>query len=148
MSIEEAGLREMEIMNKWQEINAKLLEEANSSWHKDSRKLRPDEEDEDDDAAQEKARAWDDWKNDHPRGAGNKKLTPCGALPSVEVLYATHVTRSTIFMLKKISSASVALDMANALTLLMAKNDSDVQCNSLPSIHLGMFSYEVDFKCI
>uniref|UniRef100_A0A5B6ZDQ7 Putative PP2A regulatory subunit TAP46 n=2 Tax=Davidia involucrata TaxID=16924 RepID=A0A5B6ZDQ7_DAVIN len=78
MSIEEAGLREMEIMNKWQERNAKMLEEANSSWHNDSQKLRPGEEDEDDDAAQEKARAWDDWKDDHPRGAGNKKLTPCG----------------------------------------------------------------------
>ncbi|CAK9151601.1 unnamed protein product [Ilex paraguariensis] len=79
MSIEEAGLKEMEIMNKWQERNVKLMEEANSSWYKDSRKLRPgEEEDEDDDAAVEKARAWDDWKDDNPRGAGNKKLTPCG----------------------------------------------------------------------
>ncbi|KAI9097839.1 hypothetical protein K1719_025610 [Acacia pycnantha] len=78
MSIEEAGLREMEMMNKWQERNARLMEEANSSWYKD-RKSRPEEEeDEDDDAAQEKARAWDDWKDDNPRGAGNKKLTPCG----------------------------------------------------------------------
>ncbi|XP_028790971.1 PP2A regulatory subunit TAP46-like [Neltuma alba] len=77
MSIEEAGLREMEMMNKWQERNARLMEEANSSWYKDG-KLRPGEEDEDDDAAQEKARAWDDWKDDNPRGAGNKKLTPCG----------------------------------------------------------------------
>ncbi|XP_059629020.1 PP2A regulatory subunit TAP46 [Cornus florida] len=78
MSIEEAGLKEMEMMNKWQERNAKFLEEANSAWHKDNRMLRPGEEDEDDDAAQEKARAWDDWKDDNPRGAGNKKLTPCG----------------------------------------------------------------------
>lgn len=79
MSIEEAGLREMEIMNKWQERNAKLLEEANSSWHKDgSRRHNDDDEDGDDDEAQVKARAWDDWKDDHPRGAGNKKLTPCG----------------------------------------------------------------------
>ncbi|KAI4307099.1 hypothetical protein L6164_030323 [Bauhinia variegata] len=78
MSIEEAGLREMEMMNKWQERNARLMEEANSSWYKDQ-KPRPREEDEDDDdAAQEKARAWDDWKDDNPRGAGNKKLTPCG----------------------------------------------------------------------
>ncbi|KAK4273880.1 hypothetical protein QN277_017191 [Acacia crassicarpa] len=78
MSIEEAGLREMEMMNKWQERNARLMEEANSSWYKD-RKSRPGEEDDqDDDAAQEKARAWDDWKDDNPRGAGNKKLTPCG----------------------------------------------------------------------
>ncbi|KAE8077700.1 hypothetical protein FH972_016237 [Carpinus fangiana] len=79
MSIEEAGLTEMEIMNNWQERNAKLMEEANSAWYKDDRKPRPgSEDDEDDDAAQEKARAWDDWKDENPRGAGNKKLTPCG----------------------------------------------------------------------
>ncbi|KAL6508306.1 PP2A regulatory subunit tap46 [Orobanche hederae] len=82
MSIEEAGLKEMEIMNKWQERNVKLMEEANSSWHKDNRLLsRPGEDDDDEDDgddAQEKARAWDDWKDDNPRGAGNKKLTPCG----------------------------------------------------------------------
>lgn len=80
MSIEEAGLGEMQIMNKWQERNAKLMEESNSAWYKDSQKLRPGEvdEDDDDDATQEKARAWDDWKDDNPRGAGNKKLTPCG----------------------------------------------------------------------
>ncbi|XP_043715966.1 PP2A regulatory subunit TAP46-like isoform X1 [Telopea speciosissima] len=80
MSIEEAGLREMEMMNKWQEMNARLMEEANnSSWHQEGRKPGPNnEEDEDDDAAVDKARAWDDWKDDHPRGAGNKKLTPCG----------------------------------------------------------------------
>ncbi|PIN27122.1 Protein phosphatase 2A-associated protein [Handroanthus impetiginosus] len=79
MSIEEAGLKEMEIMNKWQENTAKFIEEANSSWYKDKRTSRPGEEDdEDDDAAQDRARAWDDWKDDNPRGAGNKKLTPCG----------------------------------------------------------------------
>ncbi|KAF3432807.1 hypothetical protein FNV43_RR23909 [Rhamnella rubrinervis] len=79
MSIEEAGLKEMDMMNKWQERNLKLMEEANSAWHKDSRKIGPsEEEDEDDDAAQEKARAFDDWKDDNPRGAGNKKLTPTG----------------------------------------------------------------------
>ncbi|KAK6936672.1 TAP46-like protein [Dillenia turbinata] len=76
MSIEEAGLREMEMMNKWQERTAKFMQEANSSWYKDNQDKGDD--DEDDDAAQEKARAWDDWKDDHPRGAGNKKLTPCG----------------------------------------------------------------------
>ncbi|KAK8967654.1 PP2A regulatory subunit TAP46 [Platanthera guangdongensis] len=73
MSIEEAGLREMEMMNKWQEMNAELMEEAKSSWHKDK-----EEEEEEEDAAEEKARAWDDWKDDNPRGAGNRKLTPCG----------------------------------------------------------------------
>ncbi|KAL5998906.1 PP2A regulatory subunit tap46 [Asimina triloba] len=75
MSIEEAGLWEMEMMKKWQERNAKLYEEANSAWHKDGQKSAADENDE---AEEEKARAWDDWKDDHPRGAGNKKLTPCG----------------------------------------------------------------------
>ncbi|XP_073109214.1 PP2A regulatory subunit TAP46 [Elaeis guineensis] len=74
MSIEEAGLREMEMMKKWQERNAKLMEEANSSWHRDGTRRAT----EDEDAEVEKARAWDDWKDDHPRGAGNKKLTPCG----------------------------------------------------------------------
>ena len=80
MSIEEAGLKEMEIMNKWQEDTKKFIEEANTSWHTDNRLQKPgeDEDDEDDDAAQDKARAWDDWKDDNPRGAGNKKLTPCG----------------------------------------------------------------------
>lgn len=79
MSIEEAGLTEMNMMNEWQERNVKLMEEATSSWHRDPPKQRPGEEDEeDDDAAQDKARAWDDWKDDNPRGAGNKKLTPCG----------------------------------------------------------------------
>ncbi|KAI4377164.1 hypothetical protein MLD38_014841 [Melastoma candidum] len=82
MSIEEAGLREMEIMQNFQERNAKLVEEANSAWYKDKIPKRGGnadvDEDEDDDAAQEKARAWDDWKDDNPRGAGNKKLTPCG----------------------------------------------------------------------
>jgi hypothetical protein len=80
MSIEEAGLKEMEIMNKWQERNAELMEEANSAWYKDNpkSKLSEEDDDEDDDAAVQKARAWDDWKDDHPRGAGNKKLTPCG----------------------------------------------------------------------
>uniref|UniRef100_A0A1D1ZB55 PP2A regulatory subunit TAP46 n=1 Tax=Anthurium amnicola TaxID=1678845 RepID=A0A1D1ZB55_9ARAE len=74
MSIEEAGLREMEMMKKWQERNTKFFEEANSSWYKD----KPHRSDEDDESAEEKARAWDDWKDENPRGAGNKKLTPCG----------------------------------------------------------------------
>ncbi|KAE8705277.1 PP2A regulatory subunit TAP46 [Hibiscus syriacus] len=78
MSIEEAGLWEMEMMNKWQERNVKMFEEANSAWNKDKPKMGPSEDDEDDDAAQDKATAWDDWKDDNPRGAGNKKLTPCG----------------------------------------------------------------------
>lgn len=74
MSIEEAGMKEMKMMNKWQEQNAKYLEEANSSWFRDGQKKETD----DDEAEEEKARAWDDWKDDNPRGAGNKKLTPCG----------------------------------------------------------------------
>nr|CAA90866.1 chilling-inducible protein [Oryza sativa Japonica Group] len=74
MSIEEAGLREMKMMEKWQERTAKMIQESNSAWHKDgSRSAQEDE-----DAEEEKARGWDDWKDDNPRGAGNKKLTPCG----------------------------------------------------------------------
>ncbi|KAK1366448.1 PP2A regulatory subunit TAP46 [Heracleum sosnowskyi] len=79
MSIEEAGLTEMNMMNDWQERTAKMMAEANSSWYNDGQKPKQgEEEDEDDDAAQDKARAWDDWKDENPRGAGNKKLTPCG----------------------------------------------------------------------
>ncbi|KAI3756935.1 hypothetical protein L6452_04467 [Arctium lappa] len=78
MSIEEAGLKEMEIMNKWQERTAKMIEEAMTSWHNDKWKPRGSGgDDDDDDDAQDKARAFDDWKDDNPRGAGNK-LTPCG----------------------------------------------------------------------
>ena len=32
---------------------------------------------EDDDAAVEKARAWDDWKDSHPFGYGNSQTNPC-----------------------------------------------------------------------
>lgn len=81
MSIEEAGLAEMEIMNKWQEKNKELFEEATSSWHNDGPKIPTSnnkDEEEEDEAAEEKARAWDDWKDENPRGAGNSKLTPCG----------------------------------------------------------------------
>lgn len=79
MSIEEAGLTEMKMMNEWQERTAKYIEEANTSWHSDFRKpLDDDDDDNDDEAATMKARAWDDWKDDNPRGAGNKKLTPTG----------------------------------------------------------------------
>ncbi|GJN13837.1 hypothetical protein PR202_gb00585 [Eleusine coracana subsp. coracana] len=74
MSIEEAGLREMKMMEQWQERTAKMIQEANSAWHKDG----PSPAQDDEDAEEEKARAWDDWKDDNPRGAGNKKLTPCG----------------------------------------------------------------------
>ncbi|KAJ8560867.1 hypothetical protein K7X08_027057 [Anisodus acutangulus] len=77
--VEEAGLTEMNMMNEWQERTVKLMEEANSSWHRDAPKSRPAEEDEEEGGtAQDKARAWDDWKDDNPRGAGNKKHTPCG----------------------------------------------------------------------
>ncbi|KAJ6418826.1 hypothetical protein OIU84_002078 [Salix udensis] len=76
MSIEEARLKEMEIMNIWQERNAELMEKANSAWYRDNPKSKLSEDDDGDDV--QKARAWDDWKDDHPQGAGNKKLTPCG----------------------------------------------------------------------
>ncbi|KAI3987973.1 hypothetical protein MKX01_021087 [Papaver californicum] len=81
MSIEEAGLKEMEMMSKWQEMNLKLYEEATTSWHIERPKPgapTDEDEEEDEEASHQKAVAWDDWKDDNPRGAGNKKLTPCG----------------------------------------------------------------------
>ncbi|XP_074291723.1 PP2A regulatory subunit TAP46 [Silene latifolia] len=78
MSIEEAGEMEMKMMNEWQESTKQYIEEATSSWHNDGPKLGPGSEDEDDDAAVDRARAFDDWKDENPRGAGNSKLTPCG----------------------------------------------------------------------
>ena len=58
------------------------MAQVNSVWYKDDdRRLKSgeeEEEDNDDDAAVEKARAWDDQKDDNPQGTGNKKLTPCG----------------------------------------------------------------------
>ncbi|RZC56499.1 hypothetical protein C5167_015353 [Papaver somniferum] len=50
MSIEEAGLKEMEMMNKWQEMNLKLYEEATTSWHTERPKPgAPTDEDEEED---------------------------------------------------------------------------------------------------
>jgi immunoglobulin-binding protein 1 len=75
MSIEQAGVAEMEIMRTWNETNQKIFDEARqSSWVGEDK----NDDDSDDEAATNKARAWDDWKDDNPRGAGNKKLTPCG----------------------------------------------------------------------
>ncbi|KAI3891957.1 hypothetical protein MKX03_029282 [Papaver bracteatum] len=81
MSIEEAGLKEMDMMNKWQEMNLKLYEEATTSWHTERPKPgapTDEDEEEDEEASHQKAVAWDDWKDENPCGAGNKKLTPCG----------------------------------------------------------------------
>lgn len=76
MSIEQAGLAEMELMRTWNEANQKIADDATRpSWYA---KEKRDDGDSDDDAATDKARAWDDWKDDNPRGAGNKKATPCG----------------------------------------------------------------------
>ena len=49
------------------------MAQAKSAWYKDDdqRLKSGEEEDNDDDVAVEKARAWDDWKDDNPRGAGN-----------------------------------------------------------------------------
>lgn len=75
MSIEQAGLAEMEIMRTWNETNQKIFDEARQpSWAVEEK----GDDDSDDEAATNKARAWDDWKDENPRGAGNKKLTPCG----------------------------------------------------------------------
>jgi len=76
MSIEQAGLAEMELMRTWNEANQTIADDAaRPSWYA---KEKRDDGDSDDDAATDKARAWDDWKDDNPRGAGNKKATPCG----------------------------------------------------------------------
>ena len=50
-----------------------MIQEANSAQHEDGTSSTQDDED----AKEEKARACDDQKDDNPRGAGNKKLTPC-----------------------------------------------------------------------
>lgn len=42
-----------------------------------AKKAAEDAEDSDSDEKVFKARAWDDWKDDNPRGAGNSKLRPC-----------------------------------------------------------------------
>ncbi|CAM6083092.1 unnamed protein product [Calypogeia fissa] len=73
MSIEEAGLAEMNIMREWNEKNQKIFDEANTSWHNDGKKK---DDDSDDEAAEYKARDWDDWKDENPRGAGNSALKP------------------------------------------------------------------------
>lgn len=78
MSIEEAGLKEMDMMNKWQERTAKMIEEANTSWHNDKWKPRAGGGEDDEDEDEDRTRAFDDWKDENPRGAGNSKLTPCG----------------------------------------------------------------------
>ena len=65
MSIEQAGLAEMELMRTWNEANQKIADDAaRPSWYA---KEKRDDGDSDDDAA-----------TDNPRGAGNKKATPCG----------------------------------------------------------------------
>lgn len=76
MSIEQAGLAEMELMRKWNEQNAKAQEEANSSWHTERRRQPDGEDGSDHEAAEYKARAWDDWKDENPRGAGNTSSKP------------------------------------------------------------------------
>lgn len=74
MSIEEAGLHEMEMMQKMAGEKFQVHGGSKLFWHNEG--TRPMAEDEV--AEVEKARAWDDWKDDYRRGAGNKKLTPCG----------------------------------------------------------------------
>ncbi|KAI8565069.1 hypothetical protein RHMOL_Rhmol03G0232100 [Rhododendron molle] len=60
--LQEAGLKEMQITKKVQERNAKLLNEANSSWYRANWKMRAGEYDDD---AQKRARAWDYLKDDN-----------------------------------------------------------------------------------
>ncbi|GBG65903.1 hypothetical protein CBR_g54194 [Chara braunii] len=84
-SIEQAGLMEMRMMERWQADQRAAMEDAAAKGDKKAQKaLRgntegsDDDEDDDDDDAVMKARAWDDWKDEHRRGEGNSRLTPCG----------------------------------------------------------------------
>ncbi|KAG2544283.1 hypothetical protein PVAP13_9KG019272, partial [Panicum virgatum] len=45
MSIEEAGLREMKMMEKWQDRATKTMKEANSAWHNDGTSSAQEDED-------------------------------------------------------------------------------------------------------
>ncbi|GJP56282.1 hypothetical protein CLOM_g15351 [Closterium sp. NIES-68] len=98
MSIEEAGEREMAMMAAWKERTRKEMEEQGMIVREDDGtggKGKGEEgEDEEDDGGEEerrmggrylddeedvdKARKWDDYTDDHRRGWGNSKLTPCG----------------------------------------------------------------------
>eukprot|EP00897_Mesotaenium_endlicherianum_P002760 jgi/Mesen1/2511/ME000016S01859 len=94
MSIEEAGLAEMELNKIFERQNQEFLDMVNEG--RPPRKEREprekgDEEGEEDEGEEEddgdeneeeeklmKQRAWDEWQEDHPKGQGNSKLTPCG----------------------------------------------------------------------
>ena len=85
MSIEQAGERELEIMAALEDRKQEAMLEAarqtavSGRYQRDNDGPGEDEENEEETAAAEyKARAWDDWKDEHPRGQGNSKLTPCG----------------------------------------------------------------------
>ncbi|GIL89639.1 hypothetical protein Vretimale_1823 [Volvox reticuliferus] len=71
MTVEEAGeierreAMEREEQQRWQEEKERQRRAA----------LDSDEEDAEDKAKQ---RAWDDWRDYHPKGYGNSKLRPCG----------------------------------------------------------------------
>jgi len=70
VSIEQAG--EME----YKELVEKGIRDAQRKIANDREEgLKSAEQVEDE--AVHKARAWDDWKDDHPWGEGNSKLRPC-----------------------------------------------------------------------
>ena len=86
MSIEDAGLAEMKMMQDWKDQTRREMEEQGFvvKERDDGMGGKPSAGDGDDDDEVEeeedvdKARQWDDWKDDHRRGWGNSKLTPCG----------------------------------------------------------------------
>jgi hypothetical protein len=49
---------------------------AESQARAEAERKRAMAEDKDGEAETARLRAWDDWKDDHPRGSGNSKLRP------------------------------------------------------------------------
>lgn len=77
MSIEQAGDVEVAMMNAVTKRNEELVMEATVA-NAANGSYEGDQEEGEDEASEYKARAWDDWTDEHPRGQGNSKLTPCG----------------------------------------------------------------------
>jgi immunoglobulin-binding protein 1 len=67
-TIEEAGEYELNVMQTIEDANKAAIAESG---------IKPKDPDEsDDEEAEMKARNWDDWKDENPRGQGNRTLKP------------------------------------------------------------------------
>ena len=73
-------LRDRPLLDAWQaDIEMAQAREAEESSRQAEQRRRQTEEDEDEEASDEvvlRARAMDDWKDEHPSGYGNSKLRP------------------------------------------------------------------------